>query len=109
MTGAALPAPAASHAASRNLSSSRRPTKSQLMTAACPLTTGQLVLERKIHRDVCPGPGSAADADPAAQGLDAVGEPGQAGTARRIGPADAIVTDRQQQAGVAHGERNLNA
>jgi len=29
----------------------------------------------------------------AAQGLDAVGEAGQAGTTRRIGPADAVVTD----------------
>jgi hypothetical protein len=36
--------------------------------------------------------------DRAAQGLDAVGEAGQAGSARGIGPADAVVADRQQQA-----------
>src|SRR5438132_344172 len=40
MTGAAPSAPAASHAASKDLSSPKRPTKSRLMTAACLLKTG---------------------------------------------------------------------
>ena len=58
---------------------------------------------------MCPGPGSAVDADRAAQSLDAVGQAGQAGTARGIGSADSVVADRQQQAAVARGERNLDA
>jgi hypothetical protein len=56
-----------------------------------------------------PGPGGAVDVDRAAQGLDAVGEAGQAGTARGIGPADSVVANGQQQAAVTRGERNLGA
>jgi hypothetical protein len=37
------------------------------------------VFEWKIRGDVCPGPGRAVQVDRAAQGLDAVGEAGQAG------------------------------
>jgi hypothetical protein len=55
----------------------------------------RLVLEWKIYRDVRPGPGSAVDADQPAQGLDPVGQAGQARTAGGIGPADAVVADRQ--------------
>jgi hypothetical protein len=70
-------------------------------------TLSQLVVKWKVHCDVCPGPGRAVEVDRAAQGLDAVGEAGQAGTACGIGPADAVVADRQQQAAVARAERNL--
>ncbi len=67
----------------------------------------QLVLEWKLHRDVRPGPGSAADMDRAAQGLDPVGKAGQARTAGGIGPADAVVADRQHQAAIDRGQRHL--
>ena len=70
-------------------------------------TLSRLVLEWEIHCDVCPGPGRAVEVDRAAQGLDAVGEAGEAGTACQIGPAHAVVADRQQQAAVARAERNL--
>src|SRR5579859_3696373 len=56
-----------------------------------------------------PGPGIAADVDRPAQGLDAVGETGQAGTTRGIGPADPVVADRQKQDATARGERNPDA
>ena len=45
------------------------------------------------------------EADGAAQGLHAVGQAGQAGTARGIGPADTVVADRQQQAAIDRGQR----
>ena len=57
-------------------------------------TLSQLALEWKIHCDMRPGPGSAVGADRAAQGFDAVGEAGQAGPARGIGSADAVIADR---------------
>ena len=56
-----------------------------------------------------PSPSTAADVDGPAQGLDAVGEADQARAARRVGPADAVVADRQQQPAVARCERNLDA
>jgi len=64
----------------------------------------QLVLTWKIHCDVGPGPGSATELDRAAQSLDAVGEAGQARSARGISPADTVVADGQQQTAAARGE-----
>src|SRR3954452_4649637 len=71
-------------------------------------TPGQLELNWKIRRDLRPAAGPTADPDRAAQSLDAVGETNQAGSARRIAPADAVVANRQQQAAVACRERNLD-
>jgi hypothetical protein len=64
-----------------------------------------LQIERQLRNDVRPVTGTAADADRTAYSLDAVGKTDQAGTARGIGPADAVVVNRQQQAAVARGER----
>jgi DNA-binding MarR family transcriptional regulator len=64
----------------------------------------QLVLTWKLHGDVGPGPGSAAELERAAQRLDAVGEAGQARSARGISPADTVVADGQQQTAAARGE-----
>jgi hypothetical protein len=67
----------------------------------------QLVLEWKIDRDVRPGPGSAIDADRAAQSLDAVGQAGQAGSACGIGPpTPSSRTDSTRLP--SRGKRNLN-
>src|ERR1700677_2140511 len=52
---------------------------------ASTVSLGRLVLKGKIDCEVRPGPGRAVDVDRAAQGLDPVGEPGQARTTRRIG------------------------
>jgi len=45
------------------------------------------------------------DVDRAAQGLDAVGEAGHAGTTRGIGPAESVVADRQQRPAGISGPR----
>ena len=68
-----------------------------------------LQLEWQLRGDVRPIADTAADVDGPALGLHAVGEADQARAARRVGPADAVVADRQQQPAVARCERNLDA
>jgi hypothetical protein len=58
-------------------------------------TLSRLLLEWKVRCDVRSGADTAVEVDRAAQSLDAVGEADQAGTARGIRPAHAVVTDRQ--------------
>ena len=57
--------------------------------------------ERSARRDVRGEPGARArrtvDAEPPAERLDAVGEPAQARSPLRIGPADAVVADRDRE------------
>ena len=68
----------------------------------------QVRLERQLSGDLRSISRPALDLDRPAHGLDAVGETYQARTARRIGPADAVVADRQLQAAVARRERHLD-
>jgi hypothetical protein len=58
----------------RRTTSSRINQLHQGRSFASTVAVSQLVLKRQIHCDVPPGPGSAIEADRAAQGLDAVGQ-----------------------------------
>src|SRR5262249_27691772 len=64
--------------------------------------------EWELRRDPRPVAGAAVDLDRAAERLDAVGEPGESRSSRRIGPADAVVANREHERAVALPERDVD-
>src|SRR5437879_3931670 len=62
-------------------------------------------LQRKLNEDRRPFPGAAVDLDRPTQGLHPVAQPDQTRAARGIGAADAVVAEREVQAGVARCSR----
>ena len=67
--------------------------------------------DRDLGDEPGPRPARAVHAEPAAERLDAVGEPTQAGAAARVGAADAVVDDRDQsgRAVAPHLDRHREA